>query len=459
MKLSLIQHQNNNALVAWTEQGEITCATFLNDVMQLAQQLPDKKYAINLCENRYLFMVAFAAVLVRGQTNLLPQNQLTETLYAVAEDYADNYCITETAIAGLRLQQFNLKAAIEQENPFKASQDTLAVPQIAAELVAAIVFTSGSTGKPQANSKTWKALVQGAKMAAERFGFDNNPVAIVSTVPPQHMYGLETSILYSLQNTCPVYAGRPFYPDDIRRVVESAGQPVVLITTPVHLRACVTSKNLQWNNLAFVISATAPLRKEMAQQVQSEMQVSIKEIFGCTEAGSMASRETLKDQTWHLYNGIEIYKENNKIYIHAPHVGEDCILNDVVEIIDRQHFKLIGRDDDMVNIAGKRGSLSDIKLKLEAIDGVDDAAVFLPDDNNEIARLAAFVVAENLTTKQIISELANKVDSVFIPRPVYKVQRLPYNKTGKLTQQALTELYCKCKNRPNETIKAGYKGT
>ncbi|VAW92602.1 FIGfam138462: Acyl-CoA synthetase, AMP-(fatty) acid ligase [hydrothermal vent metagenome] len=445
MKLTLTQHNDGHSLVAWNEQANITHAQFLADVMHVAEHLPNKQYAINLCEDRYHFMVSFAAIIVKGQTNLLPQNRVIETLYAVAEDYNDSYCITEEKLTGLKLTQLDVSELFKKENKFTQSKNTIKTPAIDSELIAAIAFTSGSTGKPQGNSKTWKALVMGAEMAAERFGLDKKPTYIVSTVPPQHMYGLETSILYSLQNTCPVYAGRPFYPEDIRRVTETAPQAVILITTPIHLRACAASENLQWNNIGFIISATAPLRNEVAMQVEDKMRATVKEIFGCTEVGSMASRETLKEQIWQLYKGIRIYQADGKAYIDTPYMDKDIALNDVVKIEDEHHFKLLGRDEDMVNVAGKRGSLSDLKLKLESIEGVDDAVVYLPEDNNEISRLTAFVVTENLTPKQISAELAQKVDSVFIPRPIYKVKSLPYNKTGKLTRQSLIELSCQCK--------------
>ncbi len=445
MKLNLTQHTDSHSLVAWNEQLQITHAQFLADVMHVAAHLPDNKYAINLCEDRYYFMVVFAAVIVKGQTNLLPQNRVLETLCAVAEDYSDSYCITEERLTMLALEQLDVNTLFKNRSPLAELNDTIKTPTIDGELIAAIAFTSGSTGKPQGNSKTWKALVMGAKMAAERFGLDKKPTYIVSTVPPQHMYGLETSILYSLQNTCPIYAGRPFYPEDIRRVIEAAPQDVILITTPVHLRACVTSSHLQWKNIAFIISATAPLRREVAMQAKDKMKATVKEIFGCTEVGSMASRKTLKEKSWQLYKGIRIYQADDKAYIAAPYMDNDIALNDIVEIEDEHHFKLLGRDEDMVNVAGKRGSLSDLKLKLESIEGVDDAVVYLPDSNTEVSRLTAFVVSEKLTTKQISAELAQKVDSVFIPRPIYKVVSLPYNETGKLTRQALINLSCQCK--------------
>jgi len=447
MKLSLTSHTHSDAIIAWSEQASITHAQFLADVMHIVECLPNKKYAINLCVNRYHFMVVFAAVIVKGQTNLLPQNQVSENLFTIVADYKDSYCINEELIEGLEIEQLDINVIYKKKNSFLKSADKIKTPVIAATFIAAIAFTSGSTGKPKANTKTWGTLVVGAQMAAKRFCLDANPSYIVSTVPSQHMYGLETSILYSLQNRCPIYDGRPFYPEDIRCAVKSAPQAVILITTPVHLRACVSSQNLQWDNLNFIISATAPLRIGMAEQVKKKMKSTLKEIFGCTEIGAIASRETLKDHTWHLYEGIRIYKHLDKNYIHAPHLIEDFILTDRIEIENEKYFKLLGRHEDMVNIGGKRGSLADLKIKLESIDGVSDAVVYLPDEDNEAARLTAFVIAEGLTTKQVLVELAKKVDSIFIPRPIYKVQSLPYSETGKLTQQALKYLSSQCRKK------------
>ena len=58
-------------------------------------------------------------------------------------------------------------------------------------------------------------------------------------------------------------------------------------------------------------------------------------------------------------------------------------------------FKLLGRHADLVNIAGNRASLSDLNLKLNAIDGVRDGVFIMPDNqaDDDVQRVAALVVA------------------------------------------------------------------
>lgn len=445
MQISLTQNRSSDCVIAWNEQGSISYSQYLTDVIQLVKILPDKKFAINLCEERYSFMVAFAAVIVKQQTNLLPQSRVVANINEVAKDNPDNYCITEAIIDGLEIEQTVIDYKVSASNQVEIDF-TIKSPTVDAAHIAAIVYTSGSTGKPQANNKTWGALVSGACRSADGFGFVNNPVYIVATVPPQHMYGLETSILYCLHTECAVYAGRPFYPDDIRSAVESTQQQVVLVTTPVHLRACNGAANIVWSNIKSIISATALLRIELAKQVSEKMKTTVMEIFGCTETGAIASREPLKSELWRLFGGISISCQNNKTLIHGAYNMQDIELSDIVEIVDGNTFKLVGRDQDMVNIAGKRGSLADLTLKLQSIKDVDDAVVYFPESNNEVNRLIAFVVSKNIDEKAISTELAKKVDRVFLPRPIYRVSSLPYNDTGKLAQKDLYNLHQKCKN-------------
>jgi acyl-coenzyme A synthetase/AMP-(fatty) acid ligase len=50
------------------------------------------------------------------------------------------------------------------------------------------------------------------------------------------------------------------------------------------------------------------------------------------------------------------------------------------------------------------------------------------------------VVAPNLDAARVLKELRQRIDPVFLPRPLLFVARLPRNTTGKLPQQALRSL-------------------
>lgn len=410
------------ARVAWWHGQAVDRPQFLGHVRHLAQSLPASRYVINLCEDRYLFLVTFAAIISRRQTNLLPPSRTAGDLQAVANAYPDSYRVDDAHVA----------------EKLSATHRASRVPLIPADHTAAIVFTSGSTERSRPHPKLWGNLVSGTRLAQQRFGFGLEPGAtVVATVPAQHMYGLETSILAPLLTGISVHSSRPFFPADLLGVLQDVPEPRILITTPVHLRACVAAID-HWPRLNQIISATAPLARSLAIQAERVMAAPVLEIYGCTETGSLASRHTANGDLWEVYPSLCIDAEGR---LQGSHLPEPVALNDVIERLDGNRFRLLGRHQDLVNMAGKRASLIDLNRRLLEIPGVEDGVFLVPsEDSDPSGRLAALVVAPGLSTAQIVTALAEQIDPVFLPRPLRKVARLPRNETGKLPRQALLDL-------------------
>ncbi len=428
--LSLLPSHQTGDAVAWRGQQAVSREAFLTHVAAVAARLPAQAYAINLCADRYLFTVGFAAALLRGQTNLLPPSRLAPVCEEIGAEFSRSYCLTDSLHPDLSLQQHPL------DLPGDMQAQVPAAPNIASDHLAAIVFTSGSTGKARPNPKPWGSLVVGTHAAQRRFGVGRG-YSLIATVPPQHMYGLETSVLLPLISGACVHAGRPFFPEDIRTSLAEMPAPRVLIGTPVHLRACVEAR-LQWPDVAFVISATAPLGSALAARVEREWNTRVLEIFGFSEAGSIASRRTVEGDRWHLYDGLTLEPRDEDQYVSGGHVPQPVPMSDVVERFPDGSFKLIGRHADLVNIAGKRASLSNLNHKLNEIEGVEDGTfVVPPESGTSVTRLAALVVAPALEERAVLAKLAQRIDPAFLPRPLRKVKSLPRNETGKLARAAL----------------------
>lgn len=406
--------------LAWQGGRCITQGEFLAQALRLAARLPDAPYALNLCVDRYRFMLAFAAVCLRGQTNLLPSSPAAPALDAVRAAYPGSHALDD--------------AAVPLEDAGAATQ----CPGIEAGLVAAMLFTSGSTGTPQAHPKTWKTLSVIALHLSQRL-LDEAPAQIVATVPPQHMYGLETTVLMGLGGRCAIHSGRPFFPQDVAEALAEVPAPRVLVTTPVHLRALVAS-GTALPALQFVLSATAPLSPALAADCEAAWQAPVLEIYGCTEAGSTAARRTLDGPRWRLLPDMALREQaDGAAIVQAAHLPEPVPLQDVLELEDAEHFRLVGRSSDLLKVAGKRASLAHLTQQLQAIPGVEDAVIFNAGDG-ETARPAALVVAPTLSEAAILQALARQVDAAFLPRPLRKVVRLPRNELGKLPRQRLLDL-------------------
>jgi acyl-coenzyme A synthetase/AMP-(fatty) acid ligase len=191
-----------------------------------------------------------------------------------------------------------------------------------------------------------------------------------------------------------------------------------------------------------VLSATAPLSSALITEVEGRFGVPLLEIFGSTDTGQIASRRPSVSPEWHLFTGVRLSPEEERTWASGGHVGARVVLNDVVEMIDDEHFLLRGRSSDLVNIAGKRSSMAFLTHALTTIPGVLDGAYFMPDDKDTtgVTRLAAVVVAPELTATQLRQALRSRVDPAFLPRPLVFVDALPRNDTGKIPREALRHL-------------------
>jgi acyl-coenzyme A synthetase/AMP-(fatty) acid ligase len=420
----------------------VAVGRFLAEAAALAARFPDRAHAANLCTDRYAALLGFAAALMRGQVTLLCADRSPHRLRALAARYPDAHAIADDDGPPLPddLAWPVLRPAAV---PPPGEHGTAPAPSIPADRVAAIAFTSGSTGEPEAHGKPWGALVAGAEAAAERFGLraaDGPPAAIVATVPPQHMYGFETTVMLPLHSAAAQVAGETFYPSDVAEALDAVPERRVLVTTPLQLRALLAAGTTP-APLSAVISATAPLSTELAGAVERAWGVPVLEIYGATEAGSMASRRTVLDPDWLPYRVVSLHPGGVSVEGLGPVPLADA-LEASADPLRAGRFRLLGRQSDVVKLGGRRASLAELNRVLLGVEGVEDGAFLAPDDleSNPASRLSALVVAPTRTPGSIIGELRGRMEAVFLPRPVVLVPALPRDRLGKLPRRALLEL-------------------
>lgn len=436
--LPLLRHFELDSAFAYRGGAAIPVKQFLHDALALARELPDKAYVLNVCADRYQFCVAFAAALLRSQVTLLPPNQTPDMLERLASNYPDVYRLADPAAPrdpmGCAMPTFAFPALA----PCDGAE--VAIPLIPGSQAAVLMFTSGSTGDPTPHPKTWGTLIASGTAEAARLGLVGRGTAVLGTVPAQHMYGLESTVMMPLQGGLAIHGGRPFYPADVCDALDALPKPRALVTTPVHLRALVHEVDAV-PALDIIVCATAPLTPQLAAQAEARFNAPLYEIYGCTEAGQVATRRTVETPEWETLPGMRLRQDERGTWVQGGHVCDEILLNDMIEARGRGRFLLHGRNADLVNIAGKRTSLAHLNYHLNSIEGVRDGVFVVPDDDRELVpRLMAFVVAPGATREALLDALRSRIDPAFMPRPLSIVAALPRNDTGKLPHSALQAL-------------------
>ena len=433
---ALTRHANAQDIVAVQGKRRISRADFEQDVAALARLLPNRRHILNLCTDRYRFMLGFAAALQRRQVSLLPSNIATATLADLAADYPDAYALVDRRLPGgerppLECMDFP---------PLQAEGEPAALVGIPEDQPALVLFTSGSTGKPKPVPKNWGPLARSGMAAGTRLGGDAlTGASIIGTVPHQHSYGLESMILLCWQQGLKLDAAWPLYPADIRAAIERAKRPRVLVTTPVHLRALLAEQAVM-PAVDLILSATAPLPVEFAKQAEAAFGATLLEIYGCTEAGQVATRRSAAERGWHCLDGVQLHEDARGVFACGAAVQGEVLLHDRIELTGDAAFLLGERSADLVDVAGKRASLAQLTYLLIGIPGVQDGVFVMGQGNAAVNRLMAVVVAPGLDRKKLMQHLRQLIDPAFLPRPLIFTQALPRNALGKLPRDALLRL-------------------
>jgi acyl-coenzyme A synthetase/AMP-(fatty) acid ligase len=255
------------------------------------------------------------------------------------------------------------------------------------------------------------------------------------------MYGMELAGLLPLLAGFAIHAGHPLFPADIAAALSQVPAPRVLVTTPVHLRSLLQS-GITLPPVAVTISATAPLSSELARDVESRFGTRLLEMFGSTETCVFATRRTATEPAWTPYPGVHLEPGKDRTLVSAPWLDGSVPLQDVLEVGEDGRFVVVGRNTDLVDVAGKRASLADLTRRIAGLPGVQDVLVLQPDEPDGIGvrRVAALVVAPGMDTAGLLDALRPTLDPAFLPRPLVIVQALPRNAVGKIPRSEALRL-------------------
>lgn len=447
----LVAHDDGelDRVFGWRAGRPISVASFLHDVAAVAAGLPATAHVLNACGDRYLFAVSLAACMQRGIVTLLPPTRTPGVIAHLRSNASDLVLLIDRdeeadSAGGLPVHRIEPVART-------ASTATVAVPVLPGSQLVARMYSSGSTGQPLPQPKYWGSLVRNAAAQVERLSeVVPTGIALLGTVPAQHSYGFESTVLIAFAGGAALTAARPFFPADIAAELDALPRPRGLVTTPFHLRA-VLDAGLALPPIDLLLCATAPLSPALANAAEQAFRAPLIEIYGATESGQLATRRTTRENGWTPYRGVRVLQEDGRAWAEGGHVAVRTPLADLIEPADDGRFVLLGRQADMVNIAGKRSSLAYLTQVLLRLPGVADGAFFIPEepaDDGAVARLAAAVVAPGQSASALMTALREHLDPVFLPRPLLLVPELPRSDTSKLPVAELRALLTAARPSP-----------
>ncbi|NEX18427.1 MAG: 4-coumarate--CoA ligase [Halochromatium sp.] len=299
---------------------------------------------------------------------------------------------------------------------------------------AAISFqTSGSTGQPKLCRHAMHQLEQEIRWFADQLCDRRR---LLSSVPAHHIYGFLFSVMLPAVLQIPVL--------DLRRGLPSSAliqaRPGDLILGHPAFFALALRGQPRLAADVTLLSSTAACPAALWQQLKAAGCARMIEIYGSTETAGIGTREAAEAPFrllpfWSRV-GDKIHQQQGDLETRG--VSEPVRIQDQLQWLDDQHFQVLGRRDNAVQIAGINVFPQRVERLLCSHPEVAEAAVRQASPEQG-GRLKAFVVpaiactAPETLPQRLDTWLASQVSALERPRAIRIGTQLPCASTGKLS--------------------------
>ena len=389
---------------------------------------PDRRYAL-YTHDAYPFAVGLFALLHAGKEIWIPGNNLPETARQLKQE-------------GCRLLG-DWPEADPFDTDIRFTVDlTSALDVLDQNAPGIVLFTSGSSGQPKAVPKTLCQLQAEIDTLENLWGKLLNNASVAGTVSHQHIYGLLFRVLW------PLAAGRCFHSSMhlSPEALLADGDPARIswVASPGHLKRLDEQSPWQGiGGLSTIFSSGGPLPAEAATQIFTSAGRPVIEVYGSTETGGIAWRQTCGriDVPWQPFEGIEIQWIEGKSYLYSPYLnGRDGLaLDDRLTQLDDGRLLLHGRQDRIVKIEEKRLSLTALEQRLQDTPWISEAYALVLARHRDVVAIAAVLSdagaarlkeqGRNAFIKHLRRDLADSFDAVALPRKWLFVNSIPLDRS------------------------------
>lgn len=245
-------------------------------------------------------------------------------------------------------------------------------------------FTSGSGGKSKLVKKNLYNLIREAEDIGKIFLTSEKDLRFCSTTTMNHLFGCTFHFMTPFINGFVIDTTRISYPENVKY------DNCFLVSSPSFLDK-ISKYELNFQTTPkYIIVAGAKLHNETFEYFEKSSKVI--EIYGSTETGVIAHRESSQDDFLTLFDNVKVLDYKDCILtIKSDYFQEDkAALADYTNYIEPNKLCVVSRSDRILKIYDKRISAEQIEKFLKSTDLVEDAYCFKLNE-----KLAAAIVLNN----------------------------------------------------------------
>ena len=341
-----------------------------------------------------------------------------------------------------------------------------------------VIFTTGTTGSPKGVLLSHQTIYKTAKNINLFTGLKNSDVEM-HMMPISHSFGLariRCSILKG--NTIILMNGFGNLISFYDNLEKHNGTVISTVPAGINFLIKLSKEKLTdfKSQIRMMELGSSPMTKKEKINLANLLPNSdICMHYGLTEA-SRATFLNFKDEMKYIDSvGKQSYGSKIKIF---NNVGQECSINEPGEIcikgsnlfsgyifcdknpsfynnyfrtgdfgyINKKGYLFFeGREDDLINIAGKKISPLEIEKYINEVEYIKESACIpIENSKNNLTEIRAFVVIKKhdsfeLLSKEIKKYLKNKIEYYKIPSTFINIDEIPKTKNGKILKNKLKD--------------------
>ncbi|GAB3922370.1 AMP-binding protein [Larkinella terrae] len=315
------------------------------------------------------------------------------------------------------------------------------------------LYTSGSTGAPKPISLSRRQMVASARLTGQTFGLKPGDQALVC-LNVDYIAGVMMLV-------------RGLELDLVMTVIEPTSNPIRLLSADSELIAFAAFVPLQMQTMLEEPAETLPVLNKMKailvggaavdRTLADRLQVIDAPVFstyGMTETVSHIAIRRLngphRTEVFTALTGVEIGTDDrNCLNIKAAATDFEIVqTNDVVELVDSRHFRLLGRADSIINSGGVKiqpERVEEIIARVLANEGIANRYFIygLPDERLG-QQVALFLEKQEWSENRlenIKTAIREEMGPYALPKKIVTVPVFKETSTGKIDKKEIVSAY------------------